>query len=446
MSEPMTAIQDDRLPIEQGDEALAEALLQRLFPLMRSLTGAGVRETHDVLSGLAPFERIEVPSGTPVLDWTVPQEWIFREAYVVGPDGRRVIDAAAHKLHLVNCSVPFRGTLSRQELDAHLHSLPDRPEAIPYVTSYYAPRWGFCLSQKQRDALPEGDYQVVVDSELVDGAMTLSEALLLGESEDEVLFSSYTCHPSMANDELCGPIALALLCRRLAARPQRRLSYRFVLLPETIGSIAYLARRGGHLKERLVAGYTVANIGRDAPFRIKRSRRGDSLADRAVERLMASGREDWPEAPAEVVPFEPLGSDERQYCSPGFDLPVAALTRGEPDFPEYHTSLDNLDIVSAETIVRTVDALEALVDLLEANRRYRNLKPEGEPQLGRHGLYPTLGSRNDRKREVRAILWLLNLADGTRDLLQISEASGLPVTLLAEVAERCRAKDLLEAL
>ena len=429
------------LPLDQGDEALAAALLERLFPVMRSLTGPGARETHDVLSSLAPFERIEVPSGTQVLDWTVPKEWIFREAYIVGPDGQRVVDAADHNLHVVNYSIPFRGTMSRQALDQHLHSLPEQPDAIPYVTSYYAPSWGFCLSQRQRDALPEGTYQVVVDSDLVEGSMTLSEALLPGESQQEVLFSSYTCHPSMANDELCAPIALALLCRRLAARPRRRLTYRFVLLPETIGSIAYLARRGDHLMDKLVAGYAVANIGRPLPLQVKRSRRGDSWADRVAEQVLTQR-----DPETLVIPFAPVGSDERQYCSPGFDLPVAALTRGEPTYPEYHSSLDDLDLVSAKTLAETVDDLVALCDCLELNRRYRNLKPRGEPQLGRYGLYPSKGSRNDRDQKVLAFAWLLNQSDGTQDLLAISKTSGLPMALLAEAAADCVGCGLLEEI
>ena len=426
------------------DAAHAHALLQRLFPLMRSITGAGARETHEVLSGLAPFERIEVPTGTPVLDWTVPQEWVFREAHVTGPDGRRVIDAADHNLHVVNYSTPFRGRLSRDELDRHLYSLPDKPDAIPYVTSYYSPHWGFCLTQHQRNALPEGHYDGLVDTDLVDGSLTLSEAVLPGESEEEVLFSGYTCHPSMANDELCAPIALTLLCRRLAARPRRRLTYRFVLLPETIGSIAYLARNGAHLKEHLVAGCTLSNIGHPAPLRIKHSRSGDSLADRAAVQVLAKGGGDG--GKAIVLPFAPVGSDERQYCSPGFDLPVVAISRGDVAFPEYHTSLDDLSGVSIETVVETVDAMEELVDALEVNRIYRNLKPKGEPQLGRYGLYPAQSSRNDRDRDIVATLWVLNLSDGTRDLLSIAEQSGLPPCLLAEVAERCVEANLLDAL
>lgn len=428
-------------PLVSDGEDLGEiaGLLERLYPLMRSLTGPGVRQTHDILATLHPLERIELASGTPVFDWTVPKEWVFRDAYIEGPDGTRVIDCADHKLHLLNYSTPFNGTVGRAELDEHLHSLPEQPDAIPYVTSYYRPDWGFCLTQRQRDALPEGDYKVVIDCDHIDGAMTLSEAVLPGESEQEVLFSCYTCHPAMANDELCAPLVNALLLRRLAAWPRRRLTYRFVFLPETIGAIAYLSRRGHHLKDHLIAGYTIANVGRPVPYRLKRSRRGNSLADRVGERVLTSR-----DPEIEVQPFAPVGSDERQYCSPGFDLPVAALTRGATDFPGYHTSVDDLSTVSPATLAQTVDDLEALCLALDGNRRYRGLKPFGEPQLGRYGLYPNKGSRNDRNREVVALLWLLNQADGETDLETVSELSGVPVAELSALAARCEAAGLLE--
>ncbi len=251
-----------------------EALFDRLWPLLRSLTGEGVRATHDILSEYVPLQRIEVPSGTQVFDWTVPEEWNVRDAYLIAPDGRRIFDVADNNLQLVNYSVPFRGTLSRAALDAHLHSRRDMPDAIPYVTSYYQPRWGFCLSEVERQALPDGDYQVVVDTELSKGALTMSEAVLPGLESDEVLISTYTCHPSLANNELSGPLVAAFLYRRLAAWPERRLTYRFVFAPETIGAIAYLAMRGDHLRERLVAGYVVTCAGLDTHFTYKRSRRG----------------------------------------------------------------------------------------------------------------------------------------------------------------------------
>ena len=264
------------------ERALLEDCFDRLWPIMRSITGDGVRETHDILGELIPLERMEIPSGTKTFDWTVPKEWVFRDAYVIDPNGGRILDARHNTLHLVNYSEPFRGTLSRGELDDHLYSLPERPDAIPYVTSYYRPRWGFCLSQAQRNALPDGDYQVVVDTDLIDGSLTLSECVLPGESTDEVLLSTYTCHPSMANNELSGPLVAAALAKRIAAWPKRRLTYRFVFAPETIGAIAYLSKRGEHLKQSLVAGYIITCVGIPAPFTYQRSRRGNSLADKVA--------------------------------------------------------------------------------------------------------------------------------------------------------------------
>jgi len=250
------------------------AYFNRLWPILRSITGEGVRKTHDILSELVPLERIEVPSGSVTFDWTVPQEWVVREAYFVTPDHRRMCDVTKNNLHLLNYSIPFRGKVSLQEIDSHLHSLPDQPDAIPYVTSYYEPRWGFCLSHNQRQALPLGDYEVVIDTDLVDGKLTLSEAVLPGQEDREVLISTYTCHPSMANNELSGPLVAAFLYRRLAALSSRRLTYRFVFLPETIGSIVYLGLRGPVLKEKLIAGFVVTCVGDPGPFNYKRSRAG----------------------------------------------------------------------------------------------------------------------------------------------------------------------------
>jgi len=264
------------------ETALLEAYFDRLWPLLRSITGAGVRASHDILSELIPLERLEISSGTRVFDWEVPREWVVREAYVEAPDGRRLFDVREHTLHLLNYSAPFQGTVSRDELDAHLHSLPEQPDAIPYVTSYYAERWGFCCRHRDREALPEGDYRVVIDTELKPGSMTLGEAVLGGESEREVLLSCCTCHPSMANNELSGPLVASLLYRRLAAWPDRRLTYRFVFLPETIGSIAYLAMRGEHLRDTLVGGYVVNCTGLPCDITFKRSRQGDSPADKAA--------------------------------------------------------------------------------------------------------------------------------------------------------------------
>jgi aminopeptidase-like protein len=419
-------------------------VFDRLWPLMRSLTGEGVRATHDILGEIAPLRRIEVPTGTQVFDWTVPQEWIVREAYVIDPAGHRILDVRDHTLHLLNYCAPFRGEVTRAELDEHLHSSPDQPDAIPYVTSYHEHRWGMCLPHRQRLALPEGRYQVVIDTAFADGALTISEAVLEGESRMEVLFSVDTCHPSMANNELSGPLVAAFLCRMLSKQP-RRLTYRFVFLPETIGSLAYLQLRGSLFRERLLAGYVLTCIGLDKPLTYKRSRRGHSLADRAAEYALGRGEG----APAEVIDFTPasFSSDERQYCSPGFNLPVGAISRGRiGEFPEYHTSRDNRDLVSFASMSQTVHALAGICDVLDANVTFKNLLPSGEPQLSKRGLYPTLGAPRDRRAAIDATMWVLNQSDGGHDLLAIAERSGIDIHVLAERARACREAGLLAAV
>lgn len=412
----------------------------RLWPILRSITGEGVRQTHDILGELVALKRHEIPTGTNVLDWIVPKEWVVREAYVVTPHGQRILDIESNNLHLLNYSVPFRGELSRAQLDEHLYSLPDQPGAIPYVTSYYAPRWGFCLPHSQRQALAEGTYQVVVDTAHSDGSLTLSEAVLPGESEQEVLLSTYTCHPSLANNELSGPLVTAFLYRRLAAWKRRRLTYRFVFLPETIGSIAYLQLRGEHLKRQLIAGYVLTCIGDDAPFTYKRSRQGDSVADRAALYTL-KGLEN-----PKIHNFFPQGSDERQYCSPGFDLPVGSLMRSMyGTYPEYHTSYDDRSFVSFTALQESVSVYETMLRTLDNNRSYRNLEPFGEPNLGRRGLYSPRGAAFPPEH-VTAILWVLNYSDGKHDLLDIAERSGLDFTTLTGAAASCLEAGLLEVV
>jgi len=392
-----------------------EAVFDRLWPLPRSLTGPGVRASLDILSELHPLERLEVPSGIRVFDWTVPDEWRVASAYLVAPDGRRVADFQDNNLHLVGYSRPFRGRMALAELQAHLHSLPDRPTAIPYRTSYYEPRWGFCLADSQRRTLPEGEYEVVVDTELKPGSLTIGEAVLRGETDAEILLSTYVCHPSLANNELSGPLALAFLMRRLAARPRRRLSYRFVFLPETIGSIAYLSLRGDHLKRRCRGGYVVTCCGDAGAFTYKRSRRGDVASDRVVRRVLGG-------KPHEIIPFRPdEASDERIYNSPGFELPIGSLMRTMYGrYPEYHTSLDDKSVISFPALQETVDVLEAAVDRFEARRCFRpGAGPE--PQLGRRGLYP---SGPDAWPQISRQYWLLHYADGEHDIEDIAEMSG----------------------
>jgi aminopeptidase-like protein len=438
-----------RPPIPRGrhyvtmSESIEEiaAYFDRLWPILRSITGDGVRATHEILAELVPLERIEIPTGTVALDWTVPQEWVVRDAYVITPHGERILAVTENNLHLLNYSTAFTGTVSREALVEHLHTLPHQPNAIPYVTSYYEPRWGFCIAHEELERLPPGDYQVTIDTELVDGSLTIGEAVLPGKLSDEVLISTYTCHPSLANNELSGPLVAAFLYRRLAAWPARRLTYRFVFLPETIGSVCYLARRGKDLREKLVAGYVVTCIGDAGAFTYKRSRQGDSLADRAaIHVLDRSGRE------ARILDFFPdRGSDERQYCSPGFNLPVGSLMRTMyGTYPEYHTSLDDRSFISFEAIHESIGVYESVMRALEVNLKFANVLPFGEPQLGRRGLYDTLGTKASGPLKS-AILWVLNFSDGDHDLLEIADRSGHDVHLLANAAEACAAAGLVEA-
>jgi aminopeptidase-like protein len=428
--------------IKPESPAEIEAYFDRLWPLLRSITGDGVRQTIEILSEIIPLEIMEVPTGTKVFDWTVPKEWVVRDAYVLAPDGRRILDVNDNNLHLLNYSVGFRGTVSREELDKHLYSDPALPDAIPYVTSYYEPRWGFCISQNDRAELESGDYQVIIDCDHIDGSLTIAEAVLPGEDDAEVLFHTYTCHPSMANNELSGPLATAFLYLRLAQLPKRRLTYRFVFAPETIGAISYLSLRGEHLRKTLVAGYIVTCVGDDGAFTFKRSRLKNTLADRVtLYTLENSG------AAHTVREFDPSnGSDERQYCSPGINLPVSSISRtiyGE--YPEYHSSLDNRDYISFDALKESIDMLCRIIENLEKNARYQNLSPNGEPQLGRRGLYASLGEKQVLD-PVAALLWLLNYSDGENDLLNICEKSGFDLDTLFAAAERAESTDILNRL
>jgi aminopeptidase-like protein len=416
-----------------------ELLFDRLWPILRSITGDGVRETLAILSEVAPMCRIEVDSTTKVFDWTVPPEWVAREAYVLTPTGERILDMRENNLHLLNYSAPFRGTITRAQLDEHLHSLPEQPLAIPYVTSYYERRWGFCLSQNQRDGLPDGDYEVVIDTDHIQGSLSIGEAVLPGGGQGEVLISTYTCHPSLANNELSGPLVAAFLHRRLSRWPSRRLTYRFVFAPETIGAIAYLSLRGEHLRKSLLAGYVVTCVGAGDRFTLKRSRRGDTLADRAALHVLNR----LPEQPR-VLDFFPGGSDERQYCSPGFNLPVASVMRSMyGSYPEYHTSLDNRELLSIAALRESIDVYERILRVLDTNRRYISRTPMCEPQLASRGLYGTLGTRESTSF-TDALLWVLNYADGEHDLLDVADLSGISLPELANAARACYDARLLD--
>lgn len=426
------------------DGARMHALMARLFPQMRSIAGPGFRAALDVLEETAgPMLRHDFATGERVFDWTVPDEWDVREAWIAGPDGRRVVDLADSTLHVVAHSEPVHLRLSRVELDAHLHSLPAAPDAIPYVTSCYSRGWGFCVTQRLRDALPEGEYEVRIDADLGPGRVVVGEVVVPGTGDREVLFSTYCCHPSLANNELSGPVVAAHLAEWLRARPQQpRHTYRFLFLPETIGSIAYLSRFGARLRERLDAGWVITCAGDPGPLTYKRSRRGDTLADRASLHALRHVGLSWGE-----VPFVPLGSDERQYCSPGFDLPVGSLMRSMyGTYPQYHTSLDDLAYVTPEGLGGTLAAYRRLVESVEANAVvWRNAAPFCEPQLGKRGLFPPPGGDHRKRDEAVAdMLWVLSLCDGRTDLLDVAERCGRPVWELAPVCERLAAHGLLE--
>jgi aminopeptidase-like protein len=422
------------------DAKLLESLFDRLWPLTRSITGDGVRASHDILSEIIPLLRLEVPSGKEVFDWTVPPEWQVNDAYIIGPNGERVIDVADHNLHLVSYSEPFKGVLTREELDSHLHSIPELPDVIPYVTSYYHRAWGFCLTENQRRSLPDGDYTVVVDTAFKeDGSMTLSEAVLPGEIDDEILISTYTCHPSMANNELSGPLATALLYQRIARMERRKYTYRFAFLAETIGAVTYLADRGEHLRKHLKAGMVVTCVGLDEPINLKQTPMMDTLIDRAGANALASQN-----ILHEVIDYYPWGSDERQYSSPAFELPVAMMLRGHfIDHPAYHTSDDNKELISFDAMVKTVDALQAICQTIELNATYRGTVKGGEPQLGKYGIYPNTGARRQVEHERRALMWVLALSNGHRDMIEISNRSGISVADLNIAAQNCLERGLL---
>ena len=422
---------------EKPTRALIQSLLSDLFPICRSLTGDGVRATLRRLSKHVPLDVMEIPSGTRVFDWVVPWEWNIRDAHVKGPSGRKVIDFKKSNLHVVGYSVPIQKTMSLEQLQSKLHSLPDQPSAIPYVTSYYAKDWGFCLSHQERKKLRKGLYRVWIDSRLAPGSMTIGESVLRGDSDREILFSTYCCHPSMANNELSGPIVTLLMYRYLAGLPRRHFTYRFYFGPEPIGALAYLSRRGAHLKKKMDAGFVVTCCGDRAPFTYKKVRRPDNVLDRAVLHVLKHRGK-----PFRVLDFFPTGSDDRQYASPGFNLPVGTLMRSMyGTYPEYHTSLDDCRFVTPESLYESALVYSRVVDALESDREYLNLKPYGEPRLGKYGLYASLGASRVQSRRGRALRYVLNWSDGEHGLIEIAEKLGVPVwDLQPAVQDLIRAK------
>jgi aminopeptidase-like protein len=405
------------------------ALIEELYPICRSITGDGIRQTLARLRQEIPLEIHEVPSGTRVFDWTVPNEWNIRDAYIKDEHGNRVVDFRRCNLHVVSYSVPVRARLTLEELRPRLHSLPDRPDWIPYRTTYYKEDWGFCLSHRQLEALEDGEYEVCIDSTLAPGSLTYGEYIIRGRTDGEVLISCHCCHPSLANDNLSGIAVAVALARSLTGR-SLRYTYRFLFIPGTIGSITWLALNEP-VTARIQHGLVLTCVGDRGHPTYKRSRRGNALIDRAVEHVLRHSGGDYA-----IQDFVPYGYDERQYCSPGFDLPVGCLMRTPNGrFPEYHTSADNLEFVDPSALADTLQKCQAVVEVLEHDAVYENLNPKCEPQLGRRGLYSGVTGRTELPGYELALLWVLNFSDGHHSLLDIAERADIPFATVRRAAE-----------
>jgi aminopeptidase-like protein len=412
-------------------------LIRKLFPICRSITGDGFRTSLTILAEHIPLHLQNVPSGTPVLDWTVPKEWNIRGAYIETRNGRRIVDFADCNLHIVQYSRPVDRLVPLAELQQHLHSLPETPDWIPYRTAYYADTWGFCLTQRQRDSLTEPEYRVKIDAALKNGHLTYGELVLEGSSDEEVLISCHSCHPSLANDNLSGMAVASMLARHLMSEP-RRFTYRFLFIPGMIGSITWLARNED-VVPRIRHGLVLSCLGDSGASTYKRSRSGAAI-DRYVEHVLKHSG-----APYRIAPFTPYGYDERQYCSPGYDMPVGCLMRSpNGTYPEYHTSADNLDLIRPACLVDSLEKLKRAVDIIEHDGVYRSLNPKGEPQLGRRGLYHSISGQKDAADSHMALLWTLNLADSNHSLFDIAERAGLPFSTILSAANALSNAKLLE--
>lgn len=413
--------------------------LEDLFPTCSSITGNGFRYRleyiNSILSGA--LKIYEVPTGTKAFDWVVPKEWNIRDAWIKDDAGKKIIDFQITNLHVVGYSIAVDKVLSLEELQHHLHSLPDQPTAIPYVTSFYEEKWGFCLSEEQRKKLKPGNYHVFIDSTLKEGSLTYGELILPGSSHQEILFSTYLCHPSMANNELSGPVVTTALARWISSLRDRRYTYRFVFIPETIGSIVYLSRNLEVMKENTIAGFVVSCVGDDRAYSYVRSRYGNTLTDKVAQNVLNYSDHEYIE-----YSFLKRGSDERQYCYPGIDLPVVSILRSKYlEYPEYHTSLDNLDVVSPEGLKGAYDILKECCEVLEKNNYYQNTTI-CEPQLGKRGLHLNISTKNSHT-QMKDILNVLAYADGTNDLLDISNIIGISALNVYKIIQSLVEKNLM---
>ncbi|MDR0453395.1 MAG: DUF4910 domain-containing protein [Deferribacteraceae bacterium] len=416
---------------------------KELYPICRSLTGRGVEDTLSILKRDIPEMIIQkAPTGAKAFDWKVPEEWEINDAFIADESGKRVVDFKAHNLHIMGYSEPVDKVITFEELDKHLYSLPDQPDAIPYVTSYYKKHWGFCVTEKQRDILRAGSdkkYHVFIESRLFNGYLTYGECFIKGETDREVLFSTYICHPSMANNEISGPVLAAALAEYIRSAP-RRLSYRFLFLPETIGAVVYLSRNLDKLKRNVIAGFMLTCLGDGRAYSYLASRYGNTLADKVAKHALKYT------TPGYIsYSFLERGSDERQFCSPGVDLPVCSIMRSKYcEYPEYHTSLDDMSLISPEGLEGGYNVMRRCVDILENRKVYKNTVL-CEPQMGNRGLYPAISIRNNGL-SVRNMMNVLAYTDGTNDLEDISDITGIPAAELTEITDKLEDAGLIYLL
>lgn len=424
--------------VENGADLYS--MMERMYPICRSITGNGVRETLKIVGEHIPVEIKEVPSGTQVFDWEVPDEWNISDAFIANAKGEKIIDFQILNLHVLNYSIPVDRVISRDELEAHVFTLPDHPDWVPYRTSYHNRQWGFCMSHNQWLSMTDEKYHVKIESSVKPGSLTYGEYYLPGETEEEVLFSCHICHPSLCNDNLSG-ISLATALASELSQQSRHYSYRFLFIPGTIGSITWLALNEARTSN-VKFGLVLTLLGDKSAFHYKRSRRGNAAIDQIMEYVLGKNSKE-----NLMLDFSPYGYDERQFCSPGFNLPVGRLSRKpHGEFPEYHTSADNLSFVSQEKMLESLQLLKDAVEIIESNKRYENLNPKCEPQLGKRGLYKAIGGESDQKDFQMALLWILNFSDGRHSLLDIAKRSAIPFSVVKKAAAELVKANLLREI